>query len=203
MDDGDGHDSDASVEIEIARVLLGRVLDDIYNIGSRTVRGSDVGGSLQMDMIPIPALTWTRGKKGRREAISVGTGATYVYADEILRVARTKGAWSNLGTFPDLDAAQRAAQDYDQLLAVQCVQEAMEQANGLMLAKKSAELRDLYRDVVTQGTLRGVYRAYCNLRKNGYWHWELIDKMEALNPVSRAYLGRAFEDFYNAGMRER
>jgi hypothetical protein len=154
-------------------------------------------------MMSMPALTWTRGKKGRREALSVGTGATYVYGDGTLRVARTKGAWESLGTFPMFDIAKQAAECHDKRLAVQCVQEAMTQAEGLVLAREREQLRNLYRDVVTHGPCLGVYRAYCNLRRNGYVHETLIEQMTALSPADRMYLGRAFEDFYQAGMRER
>lgn len=146
-------------------------------------------------------MKWIRGKKGRRDALSTKTGATYVYADGTLRVARTKGAWESLGTFPDLDAAQRAAQDHDQLLDVQGVKEALIQTEGLVLAREREQLRNLYRDVVTQGPCQGIYRAYCNLRRQGITPGELVAHMGSLDPVDRAYLGRAFEDFYRAGMR--
>ncbi len=146
-------------------------------------------------------MKWTRGKGTKREALSAATGATYVYADGLLRVARSKGAWEHIGACATLEEAQRMAVDYDQLLAIQCQQEALVIAEGYVLAKQRAELRDLYRDVVTQGPCLGVYRAYCHLRKRGATPEELVAHMEALSPVDRAYLGRAFEDFYQAGMR--
>jgi hypothetical protein len=129
------------------------------------------------------------------------TGATYVYVDGVLRVARTKGAWEHIGACGTLADTQRIAADHDQLLAVQCQQEALVRTQGLVLAAERERLRDLYRDVVTQGPCLGVYRAYCHLRKRGATPEELVAHMEALSPVDRDYLGRAFEDFYKAGMR--
>lgn len=148
-------------------------------------------------------MKWTRGKGTKREALSTVTGAIYVYADGLLRVARTKGAWEHIGACATLEDAQRIAADHDQLLAVQCRQDAMVIAEGYVLAQQRERLRDLYRDVVTQGPCLGVYRAYCHLRKRGATPEELVAHMEALDPVDRVYLGRAFEDFYQAGMRVR
>jgi hypothetical protein len=147
-------------------------------------------------------MKWTRGKGTKREARSEATGATYVYADGLLRVARTKGAWEHIGgACATLEDAKRIAEDHDQWLAGQCQREALVIAEGYVLAKEREKLRDLYRDVVTQGPCLGVYRAYCYLRKRGATPDELVAHMEALSPVDRAYLGRAFEDFYKAGMR--
>jgi len=148
-------------------------------------------------------MKWERGKKGKREALSAATGATYVYVDEILRVAHTKGAWSDLGTFVNLDAAKQAAEEYDLVLADKRIQEVMTHAEGLVLAKEREQLRSLYRDCVTEGPLLSVYRAYCDLRRKGIAHGELVEHMTALSPEDRFYVGRVFEDFYKEGMREK
>jgi hypothetical protein len=48
-----------------------------------------------------------------------------------------------------------------------------------------------------------VYRAYCDLRRKGIAHEELVEHMTALSPEDRFFVGRVFETFYKEGMREK
>jgi hypothetical protein len=147
-------------------------------------------------------MKWVRGKNEKREALSELTGATYVYGDNgSLRVARTKGSWLHLKTCGNLEEAQEAALEYDALLNIKCDVERKERVTGLAIADLQASVREYYRDVVLEGPLKEVYRAYCNLRKVSMTHNFLINQMENLSPIDRNLIGTAFEKFYGAGMR--
>jgi len=146
-------------------------------------------------------MNWTRGKKGKRRALSMMTGATYVYVEGKLRVARAKGEWEDLGMFPDIGAAKEVAQCHDEKLLFASAKEALEQAAGKVAAVERAHLRDLYKQVVTSGPWESVYREFCTLRKRGITRQELQNHMVSLSTEDRYLLSMALEDFYNAGMR--
>ena len=146
-------------------------------------------------------MDWTRGKKGKREALSGMTGATYVYVEGKLRVARAKGEWEDLGMFPDIGAAKEVAQIHDKKLAYKCLDETRERVDGLIQAANRSKLRAFYNDIVKPGAWEAVYREYCYLRDKGITPIELQNHMESMSLVDRELLGRAYEDFYNAGMR--